>query len=101
MQITDFGLSNIMSASNILRSKCGTPVYMGKNPSRAQFASGPGPVPCVTSNVYVLRAASAPEMLQNRPYNELVDVWAAGILLYIMCVNLPVLFLALPHCIGT
>jgi hypothetical protein len=24
-------------------------------------------------------------MLQNRPYNELVDVWAAGILLYIMC----------------
>ena len=40
-------------------------------------------------------------MLQNRPYNELVDVWAAGILLYIMCVNLLVLFLALPHCLGT
>ncbi len=26
-------------------------------------------------------------MLQNRPYNELVDVWAAGILLYIMCAS--------------
>ena len=32
---------------------------------------------------------AAPEMLQNRPYNELVDVWAAGILLYIMCVTPP------------
>lgn len=54
IKITDFGLSNIMSASNILRSKCGTPVYM------------------------------APEMLQNQPYDQSVDVWAAGILLYIM-----------------
>eukprot|EP01052_Picozoa_sp_SAG31_P071524 SAG31_NODE_30443_length_381_cov_0.734043_2_plen_54_part_00 len=46
-----------MSASNKLQSKCGTPVYM------------------------------APEMLQNHPYTELVDVWAAGIILYIMCVR--------------
>ena len=54
IKITDFGLANIMSASNILRSKCGTPVYM------------------------------APEMLQNRPYDSSVDVWASGILLYIV-----------------
>ena len=26
----------------------------------------------------------APEMLQSRPYNESVDVWASGILLYII-----------------
>lgn len=54
IKITDFGLSNIMPASALLRSKCGTPVYM------------------------------APEMLQNRPYDESVDIWAAGILLYII-----------------
>ena len=41
-----------MSASTVLKSKCGTPVYM------------------------------APEMLQNQSYNESVDIWASGILLY-------------------
>ena len=41
-----------MSASTVLKSKCGTPVYM------------------------------APEMLQNHSYNESVDIWASGILLY-------------------
>ena len=40
-------------------------------------------------------------MLQNRPYNELVDVWAAGILLYIMCVNFAVLCLALAYRMGS
>lgn len=54
IKITDFGLSNIMTTSNILQSKCGTPVYM------------------------------APEMLQNLPYDQSVDVWAAGIILYII-----------------
>ena len=78
LQITDFGLSNIMSASNILRSKCGTPVYMGAlahwcNPPRAESHGG---------------CCAAPEMLQNQPYDQSVDVWAAGILLYIMCAPL-------------
>ena len=27
-------------------------------------------------------------MLQNQPYDQSVDVWAAGILLYIMCAPL-------------
>jgi len=54
IKITDFGLSNIMTTTNILQSKCGTPVYM------------------------------APEMLQNLPYDQSVDVWAAGIILYII-----------------
>jgi serine/threonine protein kinase len=65
-----------MSASNVLRSKCGTPVYMG---AVAQLVARQyGELLCS------LRVA-APEMLQNRPYNESVDIWAAGILLYIMC----------------
>ena len=40
-------------------------------------------------------------MLQNRPYNELVDVWAAGILLYIMCAKLAARWLTLRHFVGT
>ena len=75
LQITDFGLSNIMSASNILRSKCGTPVYMG---ALAHWCNPP----CAESHG---GCYAAPEMLQNQPYDQSVDVWAAGILLYIMC----------------
>ena len=94
-----------MSASNILRSKCGTPVYMGKNlppapaPALARVPSHPRPIPGLIvshSCLHLHRTASAPEMLQNRPYNELVDVWAAGILLYIMCVNFAVCVLLCP-----
>jgi hypothetical protein len=68
-----------MSASNQLQSKCGTPVYMGALPSTSHMF-------CVeTLGRQSLKiVCAAPEMLQNRPYNESVDVWAAGIILYIM-----------------
>lgn len=94
-----------MSASNILRSKCGTPVYMGEDfpvccshRTLRNLLTRNG-ISRVLHTYIVLR--SAPEMLQNRPYNELVDVWAAGILLYIMCANLAVLWLASPCYMGT
>ena len=54
VKIADFGLSNSVSpAQASLRSQCGTPVYM------------------------------APEMLQKHPYGPSVDVWSAGIVMYI------------------
>lgn len=57
IKLADFGLSNVLpdvGADAKLQSRCGTPVYM------------------------------APEMLQHRPYNESVDVWSAGIIMYIL-----------------
>ena len=55
IKLIDFGMSNIGAANTKFVSKCGTPVYM------------------------------APEMFADNPkYNESVDVWATGVLLYIM-----------------
>ena len=55
VKIADFGLSNSVSPGQAsLRSQCGTPVYM------------------------------APEMLQKHPYTTSVDVWSAGIVMYII-----------------
>eukprot|EP01052_Picozoa_sp_SAG31_P008175 SAG31_NODE_406_length_16063_cov_22.636056_7_plen_424_part_00 len=55
IKLIDFGMSNIKDGNGQFISKCGTPVYM------------------------------APEMFDEHPkYNESVDVWAVGVLLYIM-----------------
>jgi len=52
IKLADFGLSSLSEASSMMRSQCGTPIYM------------------------------APEMLQRRPYGAGVDVWSAGIVMY-------------------
>ncbi len=54
VKIADFGLSNTFAPTSTLKSQCGTPVYM------------------------------APEMLQRHSYTTSVDVWSAGIVLYII-----------------
>ena len=56
IKLADFGMSNWLPDGDRpqLRSQCGTYVFM------------------------------APEMLQRHPYNESVDVWSAGILMYIL-----------------
>ena len=55
VKLTDFGLSRIMTAKDVVSDSCGTPAYI------------------------------APEMLQGgAPYNKQVDVWALGIVFYKM-----------------
>ena len=54
VKIADFGLSNTFGVGAMLKSQCGTPVYM------------------------------APEMLQRHAYTTSVDVWSAGIVMYII-----------------
>ena len=90
IKITDFGLSNIMTTTNILQSKCGTPVYMGEFAPPASDAARSLQSGCRTRRAAPRRdvqksvSRAAPEMLQNLPYDQSVDVWAAGIILYIM-----------------
>jgi serine/threonine protein kinase len=61
VKVCDFGLSNVVGGSqDMLKSKCGTMLFM------------------------------APEMLARTPYDESVDVWSLGIIMYIMLSgNLP------------
>ena len=52
--ICDFGIACEISNYSFIKSKCGTLIYM------------------------------APEMVFNRPYDHLVDVWSIGIIMYIL-----------------
>ena len=57
MKIADFGLSakyNIMNLESRLKDHCGTEIYM------------------------------APEMVMHEDYSKYVDIWAAGVIMYIL-----------------
>ncbi|KAJ3448905.1 hypothetical protein M0813_27758 [Anaeramoeba flamelloides] len=70
IKLTDFGLSKVMSDQDVMKTACGTPIYV------------------------------APEILSRKIYGPQVDVWSTGIILYVLlsgCApfydeNLPVLF---------
>ena len=52
--LCDFGLAEENLGNSLLESKCGTPIFM------------------------------APEIIMNRPYDSLVDIWSIGIIMYIL-----------------
>ena len=54
VKITDFGLSKIVSSRDPVLDSCGTPAYV------------------------------APEVLLKQPYHIQVDVWALGVIMYLM-----------------
>lgn len=54
IMITDFGLSATIKGENMLRTTCGTPEYI------------------------------APEILARKPYTVQVDMWAVGVITYIL-----------------
>jgi serine/threonine protein kinase len=59
IKIADFGLSKILRGGRFLHSRCGTPAY------------------------------AAPELVEGKPYDSKVDVWAAGCILYILLTGCP------------
>eukprot|EP00736_Rhodelphis_marinus_P001335 Rmarinus@m.3287 len=54
-KIGDFGLARMVSPNDLIRSNCGTPLYM------------------------------APEIWMNLPYDEKCDIWSLGCVLYELC----------------
>jgi len=59
VKIADFGLSKIMEAQSVLQTACGTPGYV------------------------------APEVLIGEGYNQEVDVWSIGVIMYILLCGFP------------
>jgi len=59
IKVTDFGLSRIYSHDMIMQTACGTPGYV------------------------------APEVLECRGYDKEVDMWSAGVILYILLCGYP------------
>ena len=52
--LCDFGLAGEILGNNFIENKCGTLIFM------------------------------APEVIMNRPYDSLVDIWSVGIIMYIL-----------------
>ncbi|CAL5975686.1 Kinase [Hexamita inflata] len=59
IKVGDFGLCRLLEDNQIARTNVGTPLYM------------------------------APELLENKSYNEKVDIWSLGCILYEMCALQP------------
>lgn len=59
VKIADFGFAKRIVDGGVLHTPCGSPVY------------------------------TAPEMIREEPYNKAVDMWSAGVLLYILLCGFP------------
>jgi len=59
LKLADFGLSKVMEAAAVLETQCGTPGYV------------------------------APEVLMGEGYDEKVDIWSIGVIMYILLCGFP------------
>jgi len=59
IKISDFGLAKVVSNENFFITACGTPSYM------------------------------APEVLTGKGYNNAVDFWSLGVILYVLLCGYP------------
>ncbi|KAJ3301307.1 hypothetical protein HDV03_001056, partial [Kappamyces sp. JEL0829] len=70
IKISDFGLSKIFTESEVMKTACGTPGYVG----RAELLT------------------PAPEVLKKRGYGPQVDLWSLGVITYILLCGYPPFF---------
>lgn len=85
--ISDFGLSK-MEEQGVLTTACGTPAYVGEDPQIHTSLLNPHHVELKQFEPHTLTFSfilcAAPELLQQKSYGKEVDLWALGVITYIL-----------------
>lgn len=87
IMISDFGLSK-MEEQGVLTTACGTPAYVGEDPQIHTSLLNPHHVELKQFEPHTLTFSfilcAAPELLQQKSYGKEVDLWALGVITYIL-----------------
>lgn len=86
VKVADFGLSKMVDPAQFMNTACGTPAYVGTDAESVALLQIAGA--SYSKNLH----GAAPEVLLATGYGPEVDMWAIGVITYIILSGVPPFF---------